>query len=188
MLLKETALLRLVGLRVPMLLFLGPRVLELDDERCAIEIPLTWRSKNHLIGAMYFGALCAGADLAGGLPAAKLIAKHPGLRLVFGQMRAEFLKRADGDVVFRSRDPRRVAELAREAVRTGERVASPVEVIATVPSRYGDEPVARFEMTISLKVKGAERAAPDRSRGEARPPAAAARVARGGEAARSDAP
>ena len=188
MLIKETALLRLVGLRVPMLLFLGPRVLELDDERCAIEIPLTWRSRNHFIGAMYFGALCAGADLAGGMPAAKLIAKHRGLRLVFGQMRAEFLKRADGDVVFRSRNPRRVAEAAREAVRTGERVAAPVEVVATVPLRYGEEPVARFEMTISLKVKSAERSASERAEGAARPPlAAAARVARGG-AASSEAP
>jgi uncharacterized protein DUF4442 len=153
MLLKETALLRLVGLRIPVLLFLSPRVLELDDERCAIEIPLTWRSKNHLIGAMYFGALCAGADLAGGFPAAMLIRENPDLRLVFGEMRAEFLKRADGDVVFRSSSVRRVAEAARQAVGTGERVTAPVEVVATVPSRSGDEPVARFQMTISLKVK-----------------------------------
>ncbi|HET7826523.1 MAG TPA: DUF4442 domain-containing protein, partial [Anaeromyxobacter sp.] len=153
MLVKETALLRLVGLRIPVLLFLGPRVLELDDDRCAIEIPLGWRSKNHLIGSMYFGALCAGADLAGGFPAAMIIRKNPDLRLVFGEMRAEFLKRADGDVVFRSNSVRRVAEAAREAVRTGERAAAPVEVVATVPSRYGDEPVARFQMTISLKVK-----------------------------------
>jgi acyl-coenzyme A thioesterase PaaI-like protein len=187
MLLKETALLRLVGLRVPMLLFLGPRVLELDEERCAIEIPLTWRSKNHLIGAMYFGALCAGADLAGGMPAARLIAKNRDLRLVFGKLEAEFLKRADGDVVFRSRDARRVAEAAREAIRTGERVSAPVEVVATVPSRYGDEPVARFQMTISLKVKAA--AAAERSAGVPRPRAEAKAAGAGGgrAAARSDA-
>ncbi len=156
MLLKETALLRLLGVRIPMLLFLGPRVLELDDDRCAVEIPLTWRSKNHLIGAMYFGALCAGADLAGGMPAARLIfAKHRNVKLVFGELRAEFLKRADGNVVFRSTDPRRVAALVHETVRTGERVGAQVEVVATVPSRYGDDPVARFQMTISVKAMGA---------------------------------
>src|SRR6266508_4062305 len=116
MLLKETALLRLVGLRIPMLLFVGPRVVELDDDGCAILIPLGWRTRNQLIGAMYFGVLCAGADLAGGLPAAKLIfSRHPGMRLVFGDMKAEFLKRADGDVVFRSRDGRSVAEGVRRA-------------------------------------------------------------------------
>lgn len=169
MLLKENLLLRLVGLRIPTLLFLGPRVLELDEEGCAVEIPLTWRTKNHLIGAMYFGALCAGADLAGGLPAARLLfGPHRDVRLVFGELRAEFLKRADGDVVFRSRDGRRVAEAVREAARTGERVSAPVEVVATVPSRYGDEPVARFAMTISLKRRSAPARAPRAAAGGGR--------------------
>jgi len=40
-------------------------------------------------------------------------------------------------------------------VRTGQRVTLPVEVVATVPSRYGDEPVARFTMGLSLKQRKA---------------------------------
>lgn len=156
MLLKETALVRLIGLRVPMLLLIGPRVVELDEEGCAVLIPLRWVTKNHLIGAMYFGVLCAGADLAGGLPAAKLIfGRHRSMRLVFGELHAEFLKRADGDVLFRTRDGRRVTEAVKRAAETGERVTVPVEVVATVPKRYGDEPVARFRMSLSLKVKDA---------------------------------
>jgi acyl-coenzyme A thioesterase PaaI-like protein len=152
MLLKETALLRLLSFRIPALLFLGPRVLELDSESCAIEIPLTWRSRNALIGSMYFGALCAGADLAGGLPAARLtFSRYRGVKLVFGELRAEFLKRADGDVVFRSRDVRRITEAVSEAAAKGERVTLPVEVVATVPRKYGDEPVARFSLSLSLK-------------------------------------
>jgi len=168
MLLKETALVRLVGLRIPMLLLIGPRVVELDDEGCAVLVPLTWLTKNHLIGAMYFGVLCAGADLAGGLPAAKLIfGRHRNMRLVFGEMRAEFLKRADGDVLFRSRDARRVTEAVRQAAATGERVTVPVEVIATVPKRYGDEPVARFEMSLSVKLAGAAASAASATDGRA---------------------
>ncbi len=156
MLLKETALVRLIGLRIPMLLLIGPRVVELDEDGCAVLVPLTWLTKNHLIGAMYFGVLCAGADLAGGLPAAKLIfGRHRSMRLVFGELRAEFLKRADGDVLFRNRDVRRVTEAVRQAASTGERVTIPVEVVATVPKRYGDEPVARFSMSLSLKMKDA---------------------------------
>lgn len=155
MLFKHTALLRLLGLRIPMILFLGPRVIELDDEGCAIEIPLGWRSGNRLIGAMYFGALCVGADLAGGLNAAKLIlGRSRGVNLVFGELRAEFLKRADGDVLFRSRQGRQIAEAVRETLATGERVTIPVEVVATVPRKYGDEPVARFSLSLSLKRKG----------------------------------
>jgi hypothetical protein len=156
MLLKETALVRLLGLRIPMLLVLGPRVIELDDEGCAVLVPLTLLTKNHLIGAMYFGALCAGADLAGGLPAARhIFSSHRGMKLVFAQLRADFLKRADGDVLFRSRDGRRVTAAVQEAAETHERITIPVEVVATVPRRYGDEPVARFAMSLSLKAKGA---------------------------------
>ena len=162
MLFKETALVRLLGLRIPMILFTGPRVLELDGEGCALEIPLTWRTGNRLIGAMYFGALCVGADLAGGLPAAKLIlARHPKMKLVFADMKAEFLKRADGNVVFRNRDGRRIAEAVEQAAATGERVTLPLEVVATVPARYGDEPVARFTMSLSLKLKDAAAAPRD---------------------------
>ena len=165
MLLKETAFVRLLALKIPTFLWLGPRVLELDDEGCAVEIPYGWRSKNHL-NSMYVGALCAGADLASGLNAARLIqGRHRGVKLVFKDMRCEFLKRADGDVVFRSRDGRRVAEAVRRADETGERVTLPIEVVATVPKKYGDEPVARFTMGLSLKRK---------DEGEAREPAARA--------------
>jgi hypothetical protein len=140
-------------------------VLTLDAEGCDLEIPLTWRTRNRLIGAMYFGALCVGADLAGGLPAAKLmLARYPGMKLVFGEMKAEFLKRADGDVRFRNRDGRRIAEAVERAAATGERVTIPLEVVATVPRKYGEEPVARFTMGLSLKLPAASKSASTPSR------------------------
>jgi acyl-coenzyme A thioesterase PaaI-like protein len=154
MLFRQTAIIRLFALRVPALLFLGPRVLELDDEGCAVEIPLGWRSRNH-VGSMYFGALCAGADLAGALHAIHLVRERRWKVVVlFKDLRAEFLKRADGDVVFRSREGRRVADAVRQADQSGERITIPVEVVATVPARYGDEPVARFTLGLSMKRKG----------------------------------
>jgi hypothetical protein len=104
---------------------------------------------------MYFGALCAGADLAGGLPAARLIWDvHPRVSLVFASVQGEFLKRADGDVLFTCRDGRAAAAAVREADATGERVTLPVSVTCTVPDRYGDEPVARFTLGLSLKRRG----------------------------------
>jgi acyl-coenzyme A thioesterase PaaI-like protein len=151
MLLKETAAVRLLGLKIPALLFLGPRVERLDEKGCAVKIPLGWRSRNH-VGSMYIGALCAGADLAGGLPAARLIwDKHRQVSLVFADLKAEFLKRADGDTLFTSDDGYAVAAAVRQADSTGQRVTLPVSVVATVPDRYGDEPVARFTLGLSLK-------------------------------------
>ena len=163
MLLKETALVRLISLRIPSLLFLGPRVQHVDDEVCEIAIPLGWRTRNH-VGVMYVGVLCAGADLASGLQAAKLIyGRYKDVVLLFADLKAEFLKRADGDVLFRSRQGRQIAEAVRQAHETGERVTIPIEVVATVPKKYGDEPVARFTLGLTLK-----------RRGEARPQPAAA--------------
>jgi acyl-coenzyme A thioesterase PaaI-like protein len=154
MLFRQTAIIRLFALRVPALLFLGPRVLELDEEGCAVKIPLGWRSRNH-VGSMYFGALCAGADLAGALHAIHVVRERRSKVVVlFKDFRAEFLKRADGDVVFRSREGRRVADAVRQADQSGERITIPVEVVATVPARYGDEPVARFTLGLSMKRKG----------------------------------
>ncbi len=168
MMLKETLFVRALALRIPMFLWLGPRVLELDEEGCAVLVPFGWRTRNH-VNSMYVGALCAGADLASGLNAAKLIQeRHRRVKLVFADMRCEFLKRADGDVVFRSRDGRRVAEAVRRADATGERVTLPIEVGATVPGKYGDEPVARFTMGLSLKRKDED------ARGETRRERAAA--------------
>jgi acyl-coenzyme A thioesterase PaaI-like protein len=156
--LAETALVRLFSLKIPVLLFLGPRVVALDDDGAAVGIALGWRSRNHL-GSMYFGALCAGADLAAGLPALRAIrAGHRGVNLVFADVRAEFLKRADGDVVFRCRDGRRAAEAVARADASGERVTIPVEVTATVPKKYGDEPVARFTLGLSVKRRDVSRA------------------------------
>lgn len=151
MLLKETAAVRMLGLKIPVLLFLGPRVERLDEKGCVVKIPFGWRSKNH-VGSMYFGALCAGADLAGGLPAARLIwEKHKKVSLVFADLKAEFLKRADGDTLFTCDDGFAVSAAVRQADAGGERITLPVTVSATVPEKYGDEVVARFTLGLSLK-------------------------------------
>ena len=151
MLLKETALLRLFGLRIPLLLWVGPRVVELDDQRCAVKIPLGLRTRNH-VGSMYIGAMVAGADLAAGLHALRA-AGAAAVVPIFKDARMEFFKRADGDVVFRCSDGQTVREAAARAAATGERVTLPVEVLATVPAKYGDEPVARMTMGLSMKRK-----------------------------------
>jgi acyl-coenzyme A thioesterase PaaI-like protein len=149
-----------ITLKIPLMLFMRPRVDSLDDEGSAIRIPLGWRTRNH-VGSMHIGVLATGADLAVGVPALRAIrAGHAGVVLIFADLRAEFLKRADGDVVFRCRDGRRIAAAVAQADASGERVTIPVEVVATVPARYGDEPVARFVLGLSLRRRSEKVAAP----------------------------
>jgi acyl-coenzyme A thioesterase PaaI-like protein len=65
---KMRLLLRLMGLfQIPLLAFVKPRILVINDEKCVVKIRNRRRVKNHL-KSMYFGALCVGADVAGGLP------------------------------------------------------------------------------------------------------------------------
>jgi hypothetical protein len=93
------------------------------------------------------------------------------VKLVFGEIHGEFLKRADGDVLFRCDDGRAATEAVIRADATGERVSLPVRIVATVPKRYGDEPVARFTLGLSLKRKDARRDAAEAERPD-RPAAA----------------
>jgi acyl-coenzyme A thioesterase PaaI-like protein len=150
--LSETAKLRLWTLtKVPLLFFLRPSVVEATDRRCVIRVPLTRRSRNHL-GSMYFGAFCAGADLAGGLSAMRRIEESGrSVSLVFKALRASFFKRAEGDVLFACDDGEAIAGLVRRAIESGEREELPVRVLATVPEKLGSEPVAEFLLTLSLK-------------------------------------
>ena len=74
-----------------------------------------------------------------------------GVSLIFKDFRAEFLKRAEGDVLFTCEDGAGISELVRRARGSGERENMPVRVTATVPTEFGSEPVAKFELTLSLK-------------------------------------
>ena len=153
--LKETALLRAFAFaKIPLLNWLRPTVVEITEERCEIRLPLTRRTRNHL-WSMYFGALCAGADMAGGYAAMRQI-QQSGRKVsfVFKDFRADFRKRAEGDVHFSCEQGRELAALVKQAIDApGVRVEDSVEVIATVPMKLGDEPVATFALTISLKLK-----------------------------------
>jgi acyl-coenzyme A thioesterase PaaI-like protein len=150
---RETFRLRWFGLtKIPMLLFVRPKVAAISPERIAVTISLTRRTRNHL-GSMYFGALSVGADCAAGALAMHLMRGRPErISLIFGAFNAEFHKRAEGDVQFTCDEGRAIEALIAQAAASEERVEMPVRVIATVPA-LGAEPVATFTLTLSLKRK-----------------------------------
>ena len=150
---KPSTMVRLWSLRNVFLLWLvRPRVVELSEDRCIIEIPLNWITRRRDIRAMYLGTLCMGADVAAGLISFKIVMDRKlNVSFVFKDMRAAFLKRAEGTVRFTNNDGPIVQDLIRRTMETGERQEATVHVVATVPSKLGDEPVATFELTLSLK-------------------------------------
>ncbi len=149
---KYNLVLRFIAARdIPLIGTAGVRIVDLDETRCIICVPMKRRNKNHL-GSMYFGALAIGADAAGGLVAVMENRRHGNaLNFVFKDFHADFLKRPEGDTHFTCNDLAAVRTAFDEAIRTGERVNAPMRVTATTPSKFGDEPVAEFQLTLSAK-------------------------------------
>jgi hypothetical protein len=103
---------------------------------------------------MYFGALATGADVTGAWIAFDYLARTKApVSIVFKDIAANFLKRADGDVHFTCTDGPAVVEAFKATIADDERKNIQLKVVATVPSKYQDEPVAEFKMTLSMRAK-----------------------------------
>src|SRR5690554_1422396 len=148
---KMRRLLWLMGLfKIPLIAYLNPKLMFLDEQKSTVKLKLRRRSKNHL-NSMYFGSLAVGADIAAGLHAF-YFAEVSGVKVafVFKAVKAEFLKRADTDVYFTSNEGQLVKQAFDEAMFTKERVNKWIKVEAI---NTAGEMVAVFNMEISVKIK-----------------------------------
>ncbi|MGN6185343.1 MAG: DUF4442 domain-containing protein [Thermoanaerobaculia bacterium] len=152
---KPTTMVRLWSLQNVFLLWLvRPKIHVLNADQCIVRVPLNWITRRKDIRAMYLGTLCMGADVAAGLIAFQSVAeKKQRINFIFKDMKAEFLKRAEGEVWFTNNDGPLIQELIRRALESGEREEATVHVTATVPEKLGEEAVARFELTLSIRKK-----------------------------------
>ncbi len=139
-------------IKVPMIGYLNPRLITLNDETIVIKLRLTRRSKNHL-NSMYFGALAVGADLAGGIHG-YYHARQAGvtLSLAFKSFHAQFLKRPEADVYFVCTMGETVKNMIAESRDTRQRINKPLQIIAYTHYPQQPEEVAKFELELSLKV------------------------------------
>lgn len=137
-------------LKIPMLGFTGLKLIDVDDVNAVVKIKLKRRTKNHL-NSMYFGALAVGADVAGGIHAFYFAQKHnKKVSFAFKGMSCEFIKRAESDCTFISKDGKKVEDAILESIKTGDRVNETTHVDV-----FDDEKelVATFEMIVSVKCK-----------------------------------
>ena len=150
----ETLYLRVFSFfKIPLINWVGPSVIELSEEKTVIKIPLNRKTKNHF-DSLYFGVLCTGADVAGGLAAMEKIKKSgQKVSLAFKSFNAEFLKRAEGDTYFTCNQGKEISDFVKQVLSSNERHHLPVKITATCPEKLGNEPVAEFELLLSLKKK-----------------------------------
>lgn len=155
---KNTLKLRaLAALKIPMIAFVGPAVEYLDETKCVLRVPFGWRTKNQL-GSMFFGALTTTADATYGLLYFKLLEsrdhKIPG---IIKEFQVSFTKRVEADAIFTCNDGNKISALLDRATVSAERVEDWIEVVATVPTKFGAEPVAKFRMLVSMKKSSSSR-------------------------------
>ena len=143
---------RLFGLlKIPLIFYCRPSIVEVTDKRAEVVIPLNYFTRNH-VKSMYFGALCIGADLAAGVFVLEAIRRSGRkVNFIFKDFKADFLKLALADVHFICEEGKKVADVVKETIRTKKRANTTVLLWATTPKKTGDEPVAKFALTISVK-------------------------------------
>ncbi|CEK09508.1 PaaI family thioesterase [Legionella hackeliae] len=138
--------------QIPLIGYLGPKLIKLNDQAIVVKIPLTRRSKNHL-KSMYFGALAVGADLAGGMHSF-YHAKQARLNVsvVFKSFKAQFLRRPEKDVYFVCNQGDIVKAMIEESKVKQERINKPIEIKALINYPDNPEEVATFILELSIKV------------------------------------
>jgi len=139
--------------KIPLIFYVRPKIVELDNEKIVLKIPLRRRNRNHL-KSMYLGALVIGADIASGFLAfIKQRESDKKVSLVFKSIKGEFLKRPMSDTYFECENGKLLDEMIAESTITGERI-NENSVINVITDYYGEkELVAIFELEVSIKVK-----------------------------------
>ena len=130
-----------------------PRVVNVSDTEVVLSIPLNRRTRNH-VGSMYIGAMTVGVDFVTGLTAMTSIKKSKkNIVLIFKDLKSSFIKRAEGETFFTCNHTKEIEAAVKKVVDSKQRVNIEVPIIATVPEKFGDEPVADFTITLSMKEK-----------------------------------
>ena len=139
--------------KVPLIGYCEPTLISLSDQHCEVMIPLNNKTQNH-VNSLYFGTMSIGADITGGF-LAMMIGEQSNhtIELLFKDFKADFIKRAMADTHFHCHDGQLIQKMIQETVQTKKRVNKTISITATTPNVTGNEVIATFELTLSLKAK-----------------------------------
>ncbi len=138
--------------KVPLISYVKPKLVSINDQEIVVKLPCRRRNKNHL-NSMYFGALSIGADLAGGFHGLYHAKKsNRNVSLAFKSFTADFIRRPEKDVYFVSQMGDTVQQMIETSYKKKHRVNQPIDVKAYVNYLDAPEEVARFRLELSLKV------------------------------------
>lgn len=140
-------------LKIPMIGFSKPKIVELSKEKIVLKIKLKRKTRNH-VKSLYIACFTIGADLATGF-LAFYIARKLKLRVtpIFKSFQAQYLKRAEDDVYFVCEAGSSIVSMINASKESGERENLMVKVDAVTDYYKNPEKVANLAIELSMKVK-----------------------------------
>ncbi len=136
--------------KLPLALFAGLRLRELDAEHAVATMPYGWRSTNPF-RSTYFAALAMAGEFSTGALAALAADSAPRpVAMLIVNMTASFEKKATSLTTFTCSDGAKLAAAVTQTVATGEAATAEAE---TVGRMADGTVVARFTFTWSFKAR-----------------------------------
>ena len=95
--------------KVRLINYCHPQIVDVSEKGVTLLIPLNRRTRNH-VKSMYIGVMTVGVDLVTGFTAMlKIRESKRNVILIFKDMKANFLKRAEGDVHYICNEGKKIA-------------------------------------------------------------------------------
>ena len=137
-----------MGVKLPLALFAGLRIDQIDPYRCEVSLPFGWRTQNPF-RSIYFAAQCMAAELSTGALAMLAIESAPdSVSMLVTGMSAEFGKKATERSVFTCENGLDVFKAIHHTMETGEGVRQ--KMVTTGRMRNGTE-ISQFTFEWSFK-------------------------------------
>jgi len=149
--LRKKVMFRLAVRTVPMMQYVRPSLVELSDSKVIVRVDLSRRTRN-LHASMFLGAFSVAADcVAGVFPIRFMFETGHRVAPIVKTTSAEFHKRVTTYAHFICTQGEELTQVCKEATLTGQRIEMPLDVIVIAPKEFGDEPVAKINLMLSIK-------------------------------------
>ena len=139
-----------MGAKLPLGLFAGLRVDELDESGCSVSIPYGWRSQNPF-RSIYFAAQCMAAEMStGALAMLAIKSSKQSVAMLVTNMKANFTKKGTKRTTFRCDAGNDFFQAVSDTISDGEPRTVTAKVQGVIPD---GTVISEFEFTWSLKAR-----------------------------------
>jgi hypothetical protein len=136
--------------KLPAAFFSGLRMVHFDATTCTVKIKYSWFSQNPF-KSIYFAVEAMAAELCSGMLAfGQVYQRNPKISMLVVKMEVNFVKKANGTILFTCEDGALIQSAINESIETGE---GKTVICKSVGKNEKGEVVAEFNFTWSFKAK-----------------------------------